>query len=669
MFKNKALLLVISIVFLFSISNNISYATESPKTETFYPDYSCEFSGIDTCEKFNRKLFVFNLKLNRRVIRPVNIVWASVMPKYGMDRIKNAYNNVNFPVRFASCLFQKDFKASKQELVRFITNTTIGVGGLYDPALTRFKIEPCNEDLAQALAKTKIKRGPYLVLPIVRGNVRDLVGKVLDWPFKPTSYVGPFGAAANALFAVNNTTCSQPLVKKVDDSFADPYVIAKQIDGIDRYIKNTNLDRSSIFKEKTKSQNIINVCEFSQSCKIEPDIKLVNFNPQGSLVDSTRTAFFDNQKLDDSIWSEMSIWNKCFNKVIKTTSVKIYPNRSKYNYRYLLNKDKNSPLAILYPSFGEGIGADKSTVLAKILYSKGYSIAILGSAFQWEFIKSMPENYKPGLPTKDAQKLRLTTAKILEDIKIKKGRTFDKKIIIGCSYGALTGAFATAQDDKEDIDSENKLNITKYIGINPPVDILYAMRELDKYSQDWKKDPSDLKERTAIAAEKTVLVANSIYKKELKQMPENMPYTNDEAKMLISFIMKQKLYDVIFAIENSSRSKKSGIENTVNKMSFNDYAQNYLHINDYDSTEKSDCDTSLYSIENDLKTSDKYKIYHTVDDYFVNQEQLEWLKNVSNDKTILFSNGSHLGYLYRKEFLDQFEKDINLEKPLTNGKL
>lgn len=657
MIKNKALLACAAIFFSLCLCK-ASFALESSKVKNVYPDYGYEFNGRDTCERFNRKLFIFNLKMNKYLIRPVNIVWASVMPKYGMDRIQCAYKNINYPVRVTSCLLQKDFKGSKQETIRFLTNTTLGFAGLYDPAKTKFKIEPRQEDMQQVLAYYHIKKGPYLVLPVVRGNIRDLAGQALNCPFNPCSYVlGPFAVLASAAFFINNTTYMQPLVKRIDDTYADPYEITKQIDGIERYIKNNNLDRKEVLKEKTASQNIINISNVSEVPNLKADVNLNNFNPQTPLIDSMRTAIFDNQKLDYSIWSEMSLWNKAFNKRLKSASVCIDKTRPRYKYRYILRQtSKTTPLAILYPSIGDGINSDKSTVLAKILYDEGYSVIIQGSAFNWEFVKSMPKSYRPGLPYQDAKYLRMLTDKIINDVQVKHGYKFDNRILVGCSFGGLTALFVAAQEE-----NQNVLGISKYITINPPIQIFFALKQLDKYSQDWKYDKSDIKMRAAITAEKVLETAQKMSDENYKNKPDQFNFTDDEAKLVVGFVMKQKLSDVVFAVENGSRSKKNECYNYVNNMSFYDYAQKYLFVNQNKPVEQFDYDSSLYSMANFLHESKKYKIYHSLDDYFVNLEQLVWLKDQAKDKAVYFSNGSHMGFLYRQEFLDQFKKDISLK--------
>lgn len=736
--KNKFLVVCV-VTFLLNINANFqAFAQEATIVKNRYPDYAYEFSGKDKFEGFNRKLFIFNTKLNKFVIRPVNIVWASVMPKYGMERVQNFYTNMEFPIRLVSCLLQKDFKSSGSETLRFLTNTTMGVGGLYDPARTRFKIEPRQEDMGQVLAYYHVKRGPYLVLPIIpSGCVRDIVGQALDVPLNPSSYIiGPAVAMAKAVCLVNKTTNFQALAKTIDYTYADPYDVTKKLVGVEKYIKYENLDRNDVLAEKMSSQNIVAINEFptgfAAGIALNPDLKsdinFKNYNSQCPLIDSMRTVMFEEKSISDSKWSELSVWNKCFSKQIKTSSVNIDPTRVNYKYRYILQKNKTAPLAIIYPSIGEGIMSHHSIVMAKILYDEGYSVLIQGSPFQWEFVKSMPENYKPGFPAQDAYYLRLVTSKIIDSLQSAKGKQepykFDKKILIGSSFGAMTTLFVAAKEAEE-----NTLGISKYISINPPIEILFSLKQVDKFSQDWQNDSSDIKERAALTVGKVLMVSQSLTNSQkektakkdnnssaekiattveetlpkvedknqevkvaqkitgilgkvrtkhiINTIPEvdsedaqntledklvPFPFTEDEAKLVVGFVMKQKLSDLVFTIEHGSKSKKSDIYDSLNNMSFDDYAKKYLLTGQYESPEKLSYDTSLHSIAGFLQKSDKYKIYHTLDDYYVNPEQLSWLKKQSKSKAVYFNKGSHLGFLYRKEFQDEFKKDISLKE-------
>lgn len=656
MTKNKTLLIFAAIFFM--SLNSASFAMPDIPTVNKYPDYAYEFTGKDKCESFNRKLFIFNLKLNKYVLRPINTAWASVMPKYGMDRVKNLYTNVNFPVRIVSCTLQKDFKSLKQETKRFFINTTLGVGGLYDVAQTKFKMEPRQEDMAQALAHyKKIKPGSYLVLPVLHGNVRNIVGQVLNYPLNPCSYVlGPFSIVASAAFFINNSTYMQPLIKKVEANYADPYEIIRQADGVEAYIKNENIDRAEVLAEKESMQNIIPINNIAENTDLKADIVFKDYNPQSPLIDAMRTTVFDNRISNTSAWADVSLWNRSFDKKIKTDSARIYDARPKYKYRYILQKNKNAPVAIIFPSVAEGILSDKSVAQTKLLYDEGYSVIILGSTCNWEFIKSMPSEYRPGLPNNDATHLRMATSRILDDVQSKHGCNFSKKIVVGTSFGAITGLFVAAQEQ-----DENTLNISNYIAINPPVETFFALNQVDKFSQEWKNDPTDIKTRAAITVEKVIQKTQEVSDKNVKNKSMYFPFTDDEAKLILGFFMKQKLYDLAFTIENGSKAKKNKLYNEMNNMSFNDYAQKYLFVNQQKPASQIDYEASLYSIANFLQTGKNYKVYHCVDDYYTNPQQLSWLKKQAGDKALYFSNGSHLGELYRDEFIDDFKKEISLK--------
>ena len=168
-------------IILLLISTNVSNCEELIKQQGKIPDYSYIYLGPDKYEKFNRKVFSFNLGLNKYAIRPIHILWCSILPEYGIERIQRAYQNIEYPKRLVSSLIQKDFKTTKSETARFLTNTTLGIGGMFDPAKSIFKIEPVNEDMEQALTKCKCNSGSYIVLPVMNGTTaRGVAGKILD---------------------------------------------------------------------------------------------------------------------------------------------------------------------------------------------------------------------------------------------------------------------------------------------------------------------------------------------------------------------------------------------------------------------------------------------------------------------------------------------------------
>ena len=100
---------------------------------------------------------------------------------------------------------------------------------------------------------------------------------------------------------------------------------------------------------------------------------------------------------------------------------------------------------------------------------------------------------------------------------------------------------------------------------------------------------------------------------------------------------------------------------TINNMSFYDYANKYLAGNNGKSINDYNYAASLYSVSDYLKRNNNYKIYHTLDDYLTNKNQLKKLREYTGKNTVLISNGAHLGFLYREEFLNDFKKEIALK--------
>lgn len=700
------LFLVLSLVLQLNLS--VFAGDNSDYTKSKYPDYACMYLGKDKCEAFNRKMFNFNFGLNKYIVKPVHIVWASVMPKYGMERLKGIYANIEYPKRLVSTLLQRDFKASGRETARFLTNSTLGLAGMFDPAKRFFKLEPVNENMEQALAKCKCAQGPYLVVPCIPATTaRGLAGKAFDAALNPTCYIGtPILALIKLGFTINQTADYEPLAELIQSTYADPYDIAKKLYGIDNYIKANNLDRKDVLDTNARlyQENHVetvnneyeepsageeSVAEKKEVNDILPedlvdgdllaytdlykegvsktrgsfalknekpkaDIILNNYNPQTPVIDAMRTALFDLPGIDESVWSEFSVWNRCFKNRLRISKVNVDPEREDYKFKYLMQKDKNSPVAIIYPSIGEGISSHHSVIMAKLFYDEGYSVIIQGSHFQWEFVNSMPKGYVPGVPAQDADYLKTVTFKILKSLEDKYKCKFREKVVIGTSFGALETLFLADKEYKN-----NTMNITKYISINPPIELLYAMKQVDKNNEEWQKNPDNLKERVGVTAAKILQLLNEKESPDFKI--EQLPFSDAEAKIITGFIMHQKLSDVIFAIENISKSKKTDFYEEMNNMSYEDYMEKYILDKDsilsYDDL---NYDSSLYSISEYLKCNDNYKIFHTLDDYLVTPQQLAQLKKYAKNKAVFISNGSHLGYMYRPEFIEALRKEISL---------
>ena len=130
---------------------------------------------VDPFENYNRKVFSFNERVDSYLIKPVASFYNLVTPDFLDDGITNIFRNLNEPMNIVNNAFQFKYSDSAISFLRFLTNTTFGIGGFIDVA-THVGLEYCNEDFGQTLAVWGIESGPYIVLPFLGGrSIRDAI--------------------------------------------------------------------------------------------------------------------------------------------------------------------------------------------------------------------------------------------------------------------------------------------------------------------------------------------------------------------------------------------------------------------------------------------------------------------------------------------------------------
>ena len=173
--------------------------------------------------------------------------------------------------------------------------------------------------------------------------------------------------------------------------------------------------------------------------------------------------------------------------------------------------------------------------------------------------------------------------------------------------------------------------------------------------RQFDKNSENVKQKTAVTAAKILQLVQLKNTGDLNI--ETLPFSEEEGKLITTFILRQKLSDLIFTIENVPKNTKTDIYEVINNMSYKDYAEKYLGVN-FNTPDVLDDKASLFALSDYLKTSDNYKIYESLDDYFVNKNQISLLKTLTGNHLSCINCGSHLGSLYRKEFADALMGDI-----------
>jgi len=182
--------------------------------------------AYDPWERFNEAMFEVNRNLDRFLLKPVAKVWRVILPEPFEIMIANGFDNINFVPRAANSLLQKKWGGAGREVGRFLINSTLGIGGLFDAA-KYWGIEKSREDFGQTLGVWGVGPGPYLILPFMEPmTVRDGIGKGVDALMNPFSYFVPFlwaGLSMKLGELINDRALNLELFQGLEESVIDLY--------------------------------------------------------------------------------------------------------------------------------------------------------------------------------------------------------------------------------------------------------------------------------------------------------------------------------------------------------------------------------------------------------------------------------------------------------------
>ncbi len=143
----------------------------------------------DPYEPANRIGFAFNDGVDTYVLAPVARAYRFAVPGVIRRPVHNLLQNMTSPVLFINDVIQTKPRRAGDTFVRFVVNTTAGVGGLFDVA-AELGYPYHENDFGTTLALWGVPEGPFLFLPVLGpSNPRDATGYGVDILFDPLTYV------------------------------------------------------------------------------------------------------------------------------------------------------------------------------------------------------------------------------------------------------------------------------------------------------------------------------------------------------------------------------------------------------------------------------------------------------------------------------------------------
>jgi phospholipid-binding lipoprotein MlaA len=158
------------------------------------PDIVVRGHQGDPLVAFNAKMFEFTMKVDAIALRPVAMAYSRVVPQPISNGIRNGLNNLQSPTIFVNFVLQHRIGKAAHTLARFVINSTLGIGGLFDIASKKpFRLRRYQNGFADTFGYYGVKPGAYLFLPVVGPTtLRDLVGTTLDRFALPIAIGRPF---------------------------------------------------------------------------------------------------------------------------------------------------------------------------------------------------------------------------------------------------------------------------------------------------------------------------------------------------------------------------------------------------------------------------------------------------------------------------------------------
>jgi phospholipid-binding lipoprotein MlaA len=143
----------------------------------------------DPWESWNRGVYRVNDKLDRAIVKPVTKGYVRAVPSPIRTGVSNFFANLETPTVMINDALQGKFLAAGNDLGRFLLNSTVGIGGILDPA-TPAGLARNDEDFGQTLGHWGVHPGPFVELPILGpSDVRDTVSRVVDTYTNPRQYI------------------------------------------------------------------------------------------------------------------------------------------------------------------------------------------------------------------------------------------------------------------------------------------------------------------------------------------------------------------------------------------------------------------------------------------------------------------------------------------------
>jgi phospholipid-binding lipoprotein MlaA len=207
-------------------------ATPPPASD---PEAQSEFkANNDPLEPTNRVIYAISDKLDTYILAPIARAYVFVLPNPVRRGVHNVLANISSPALLGNDMLQGKPRHAGDTFVRFLINSTAGVGGLFDVA-AQAGYPSHDTDFGITLALWGVPNGPYLFLPVLGpSSPRDAAGFGGNVALDPLTFVtgGGWTVLSYARFGVGAVDArSEHLddIKQIKEGALDPYATFRSL--------------------------------------------------------------------------------------------------------------------------------------------------------------------------------------------------------------------------------------------------------------------------------------------------------------------------------------------------------------------------------------------------------------------------------------------------------
>ncbi|MCU0752125.1 MAG: MlaA family lipoprotein [Akkermansiaceae bacterium] len=572
----------------------------------------------DPLEPVNRGFWVVNRGLLVGVLQPTGRAWRAVVPEPARQSIKHFARNVTYPGRVVNHMLQGRWQGAGDESLRFLTNTTVGVGGFFDVA-SRWDMPKSDAAFGETFMHWGWRPRTYLMLPVFGpSDETNAVGIAGDRLAEPFNYIDPL-QYVSAVTSFNRLSATTDEFVRFAESSADPYADTKII-----WTHAVTPGEPDMSLRGPVDISTLETLEMARVRPLNPDFA-VQGRRMNVRIDSTgRTMPFN-----------------CW-----------------------LQKQR-APLVYINPGLGGHRLSLSQLSVAEHLYQNGFSVVTTTSSFHPEFMSRASSAKVPAYPPVDRADVLAMIEAIDKELERRHPGLFGERSMVGFSMGGFQALQLAATEGSRPTGS---MQFSRYVAINPAIDLHYGVKELDDYALAANQWPQ---------SEREALIDNLFLKvvKLAREAPgpeAGPPFDATESQLLIGLSFRMVLRDIIYSCESRhdlgvlqnpvSKWRRDAVYQEIMAFSYEDYFRKMV-LPYYQPQGVALADfkreANLRSYTRGLASNRKARVITNDNDFIKNPSDMSWMnRTFGGGRLTVFPNGGHLGNLGEEKLHDALLKAL-----------